>query len=363
MKYRSPLRSPRTLIVTCLGALVLAAAFPPAHGEEAAPGLAMMRRQRGGRLRRLLRPSGGGTKETVPLTEIKSPRGPDAPALGPGDYSRTLDVDGRTREYHLHVPRGYDGSRPVPLVLNFHGGAGNAQQQRRDTQMDAVADTHGFIVAYGVGTSAFGKFLTWNIYLSDTYATKKNVDDIGYVKAMLDDIEALFKIDTRRVYATGYSMGGILSYRLACEMSDRIAAIAPVAATMQNPPETRTPKRPVPVMHFHGMQDDHCLYEGGVGENARDKMDRPAATDGIQWWIGNNKVGPEPARTGAVGQAKYIQYGADGAAGEVVVWEVGDGGHTWPGGQSTLPPDRVGPVSTSINASEAMWDFFSRHAL
>jgi polyhydroxybutyrate depolymerase len=361
--YRARLFATRLLTASCLAMLLAPAGVLPADGAEDATGLAMMRRQRGGRLRRLLSPSGGGDKETVALTEIKTPRDPQAPALGPGDYSRTLEVDGRTRAYHLHVPRRYDGTQPVPLVLNFHGGAGNAQQQRRDTQMDAVADTHGFIVAYGVGTSAFGKFLTWNIYLSETYATKRNVDDIGYVKAMLDDIEALFKIDTRRVYATGYSMGGILCYRLACELSDRIAAIAPVAATMQNPPETRKPTRPVPVMHFHGMLDDHCLYEGGVGENARDKMDRPAARDGILWWVAHNGVGPEPAKTGAVGQARYIRYGAEGAAGTVVIWEVGDGGHTWPGGQSTLPPDRVGPVSTSIDASAVMWDFFSRHAL
>jgi polyhydroxybutyrate depolymerase len=331
-----------------------------AFGQEQA-----MAQREGRRLfrRRASRTAESGKPGDVQLTEIRTPRGKANPALGPGDYSRTITVGDRERVYHLHVPPSYDRTKPLPLVMNFHGGGGNPMQQRRDTQMDAVADKNNFIVAYGQGTSAFGKFLTWNVYLSDTYATKKNVDDIGYVKAMLDDLEDLFKIDAKRVYATGYSMGGIISYALACEMSDRIAAIAPVAATMQNPPETRKAKRPVPVMHFHGMKDDHCLFEGGVGENAKDKMDRPAASEGIDWWVKHNGAGDKPTKTGKVGEAEFIQYGEDNAPGTVVLWKVWNGGHTWPGGTSTLPEDRVGPVSQDIKASELMWEFFSRHSL
>ena len=351
------------MLPAVLFCFILADARLPA-ADDFGQAQAMMRRP-GQRLleRRRQRSEKSEAKETVPLTEIKGAYDSPDYTLGPGNYTRTITVGGRERYYQLHVPASYNKSKPLPLVMNFHGGAGNPMQQRRDTDMDKVADQHGFIVAYGAGTSAFGKFLTWNIYLSDTYATKKNVDDIGYVKAMLDDLGHIFKIDEKRVYATGYSMGGILCYRLACELSDRVAAIAPVAATMQNPMETRNPKRPVPIMHFHGMKDDHCLFEGGVGENARDKMDRPAALDGIQWWIEKDGVGGQPVKTGKIGEAEYIQYGADDNPGTVVLWKVWNGGHTWPGGNSTLSEDRVGPVSHDINASERMWEFFSKHSL
>ncbi|MBN1556703.1 MAG: hypothetical protein JW951_00995, partial [Lentisphaerae bacterium] len=354
---------PLLLLVAVLVCLTAAdAALPAAPTLDDAQ--AMRRRPRGRLLERLRRqPSDTAGKETVPLTEIKGAA--DAPpfTLGPGNYERALTVGGRDRYYQLHVPPQYDAAAPLPVVLNFHGGAGNPMQQRRDTQMDAVADKNGFIVVYGAGTSAFGKFLTWNIYLSETYATKKNVDDIGYVKAVLDDLGGLFKIDEKRVYATGYSMGGILCYRLACELSDRIAAIAPVAATLQNPENTCRSDRPVPIMHFHGMRDDHCLFEGGVGENARDKMDRPSVREGIERFIRINGVPDTPTATGKIGAAEYIRYGAEGGPGTIVLWKIGDGGHTWPGGKSTLPEDRVGPVSRSINASEQMWTFFARHSL
>jgi polyhydroxybutyrate depolymerase len=285
------------------------------------------------------------------------------PANTEGVTRIALEHDGLARVYDLYVPGGLEPDRPAPLLVNLHGGGGNPAQQRRDSGMDAVADAYGFRVAYGAGTSPRGPFLTWNVHQSETYATRHDIDDVGYVQRMVDAIRARVAVDPNRIYATGFSMGGILCYTLACEMSDTLAAIAPVAAVMQTPPERRRPVRPVPIMHFHGLRDRNCAFDGGVGPNARDKVPRPGVRESIAWWVRHNGLPETPVRRDRIGAAERTQYGEDTSPGTIVLWTLHDGGHTWPGGRSTVPEERVGPVNRDISASERMWAFFEGHPL
>ncbi|MBN1556702.1 MAG: hypothetical protein JW951_00990 [Lentisphaerae bacterium] len=274
-----------------------------------------------------------------------------------------LRVQGEARYYLLYRPPGLDPARPAPLILNLHGGGGNPEQQRRDTGMDAVADAHGCAVVYGAGTSPLGPFLTWNVHVSQTYATRRNIDDVGYVQRVMEDVRGRVNVDPRRCYAAGFSMGGILCYTLACELSGVFAAVAPVSAVMQTPPDRRRPGRPVPIIHFHGLRDRNCVFDGGIGPNARDPVPRPGVRESIAWWVQHNGLDPEPSARGRRGAAEFEQYGADDHPGTVVLWMLHDGGHTWPGGETTIPEARVGPVNRDIAASRLMWDFFRRHPL
>ena len=156
-----------------------------------------------------------------------------AAPLAPGDHTRTLEHDGRTRSYLVHVPPKYDPKRPTPVVLAFHGGGQQRLEQMvRFCGLNEKADKEGFIAVYPNGTGRLEQMLTWNGGNCCGYAMWNNVDDVGFTRALLDDLAKVANVDAKRVFATGISNGGIMCYRLASELSDRIAAIAPVSGTM-----------------------------------------------------------------------------------------------------------------------------------
>ena len=173
----------------------------------------------------------------------RSGAGPARAALAPGDHRVTLQHGGRQRSYIVHVPPAAREGRPLPVVLNFHGGGGNAEAQQKYSRMDALADAEGFLVVYPDGTGRMAdKLLTWNAGTCCAYSVTNNVDDVGFTLALLADLEARQPVDRRRVYATGLSNGAMMAWRLAVEASDRIAAIAPVAGRRCS----RWAGRPVP---------------------------------------------------------------------------------------------------------------------
>jgi polyhydroxybutyrate depolymerase len=176
-----------------------------------------------------------------------------------------VTIDGRTRTYRLHVPPALpDG--PVPLLVALHGGTGSGRQFERSSGFDAVADDRGFIVVYpdGVGSGPDETDLrTWNAGLCCGAAARKEVDDVGFVRQLIDTMEIQFDIDPSRVFAAGHSNGGFMSYRLACELSDRIVAVGLQAGGLGV--ETCSPVRPVSLLHIHGAADTNVPIEGGVG--------------------------------------------------------------------------------------------------
>lgn len=283
-----------------------------------------------------------------------------------GNFRRDLSFGGDQRYYEMHVPASYKPGSKVPLVLVFHGGGGNPSAVRNTTGFDAVSDREGFVAVYpaGTGKNEDASRLSWNILLSDTPATQNKKDDLGFVRAVLKDVTARLSIDERRIFATGISQGGMMCYRLACDsdLSGRIAAIAPVAGVMTVPPGDCRPSRAMPILHFHGKNDAVVPYQGGQGGRI-DPVTRPSVADTMKFWLAKNKLGDTPRDRGNRGKALFQDFGKEGAPGEVTLWSLEDGGHTWPGGESGLPEFIIGKVNRDISATEIIWKFFSRHSL
>lgn len=276
----------------------------------------------------------------------------------PGTTEGSIFVPG-TRTFRVHVPPGYVAGQPAPLVLMFHGGGGSGRQlQLRSARMDAVADREGFITVYPDGT---GVLATWNGGLCCGRAVQDGVDDVAFVSALLDHLEGALCIDRRRVFASGMSNGAIMSHRLACELSERIAAIAPVAGTIGV--STCAPARPVPVMQVHGTDDGHVPWDGGVGCGPAGVafVPVPVTMDG---WRVRNGCGPGSSERFTEGNGRCSAF--EGCAAPVVLCALEGGGHSWPGGEPTVsvvdcPGD--GAQSQSFPASEAAWRFFAENPM
>jgi polyhydroxybutyrate depolymerase len=274
-----------------------------------------------------------------------------------GNHTISLQVGGRTRTAIVHVPPGYVAGTPVPLVLLFHGGGGNGAQAERAYGMDPISDRENFIVVYPNGTSGSSlPLLTWNAANCCAYAYENGVDDVGFVRALLDELERQYTIDPRRVYATGMSNGAMMTYRLGCELADRFAAIAPVSGSQNDP--SCMPSAPLSVIAFHGKQDQHVPYYGGYGsESVYPHYDTPVSS-AIALWVARDACSPTPATvTSASGNIVTDTYSGGIGGSEVVLTTIDDGGHAWPGaaGSTGDAPNR------EIDASELIWAFFERH--
>ncbi len=281
-----------------------------------------------------------------------------------GDLQREIVVDGMKRYFTVHLPASYNRERPAPVVLNFHGGGGNSKTQRHISGMNATADRNGFIVVYPQGTNKKGKLVegyTWNGGGCCGWAQENGIDDVKFTAALLDALQDEFSIDTKRVYATGISNGAIMSYRLACELADRIAAIAPVAGPMEM--QTCTPSRPISVIHFHGERDEFAPYTGGSGKRSLKGQKFNSVENTLKRWLqilGLEKTNPEVVHVTENVSSKAYRSGRA----EFVLYTIREGGHTWPGGNFGFLGERfLGKMNMEISANEIMWDFFQRHHL
>jgi polyhydroxybutyrate depolymerase len=293
-------------------------------------------------------------------------------ALDAGNHDVHIKFGAIQRHYILHVPPDA-GARPA-LVLNFHGGGAHAAQQQTYARMDALADRERFLVVYPDGTGpVIGRFLTWNAGACCGIAASGLADDVGFVRALLDDLERRQPYERTRVYATGLSNGAMMSYRLAAELSDRIAAIAPVAGSMVL--LRFAPVRPVPVMHIHSVDDGRALYKGGLAapfllQLGDTRVLHPPVEERLAEWARFNGCGatPEPVvqRQWAPAAGKphsATLYAYPKCRAETLLWKLTGAGHVWPGGELDYLPLLLGPGTQVIDANEEMWRFFSRHRL
>lgn len=252
------------------------------------------------------------------------------------DFS--LTHDGMTRTYRLHIPEGYNPDSLYPLVINMHGLGSNAFEQEFYSEFNQVSDSAGIVVVYPNGINE-----TWNV------SSETGINDVGFISVLIDTIDLSYSIDLNRVYATGMSMGGFMSYRLACELSDRIAAIASVTGLQAYYP--CNPARPVPVAQFHGTADPVVPYAG--------------VPSTISNWVNYNTC-PDSAvitdlpdiDTTDNSTVTVSYYGPCSESTEVILYTIINGGHTWPGASLI-----IGTTNQDIDASVEIWDFFSRFTL
>lgn len=275
-----------------------------------------------------------------------------------GDFSKTVVVGGVTRSWLLHVPATYAAMRPAPVVLLLHGGGGRAAGIERSTGgFSALADRHGFIAVYP--ESRRGHWDDGRETVTDP------TDDVAFIGALLDALADEYKVDAKRVYAAGISNGGMMSMRLACELSGRFAAIATVGANMPAAlAASCRPARAVPVVMFSGTADPLMPYAGGrvfgpVGGTVL------SAPETAAFWARSNG-GAEGSQARSLVDADP----GDGTTtellefpGDVVLYRISEGGHTWPGGRQYAPARFVGKLSRDFSANDAIQAFFARHAL
>jgi polyhydroxybutyrate depolymerase len=271
------------------------------------------------------------------------PTATPAPTLQPIDDQRALGVDGLERSYLIHVPAGLTRADAVPLLFVFHGFQEDSTYARRYTGFNDLADANGFIVAYAEGSGA-SSGLSWNGGTCCGYALANDVDEPAFVNAILADVETLAAIDRDRVYAAGFSNGALLSYRLACEMSDTFAAVAPVGGVLIYEP--CQPAEPVSVIHVHGMTDRAVPPEGG-GLNPGTGEPFPPVQDSIDAWVKLNAC-LETAQVEQDGIMTHSTYGGCASGASVELYTLESTGHNW-------PSRYVVPISGII------WEFFAAH--
>jgi polyhydroxybutyrate depolymerase len=285
----------------------------------------------------------------------------------PGDVTRTLTSGGLEREFILHLPpdAATEPDRPRPLVLDLHGYIEGMVVHAAVSQMAALADREDVVVVTPNGT---GDPVFWNATQAPGV-----VDDIAFIGDLLDHVEAETCLDLARVYAMGLSNGGFMSSRLACTMSDRIAAVAPVAGVMVW--DDCTPARPVPVLAIHGDADPIVSFDGSVGEGSAtlpmndttaaviSRLDLRPVPAAAAAWADRNGCDGEVHEERVASDVVRSTYGCDADA-EVQLLTIEGGGHSWPG--STFlqgASDIVGRTSMSISASEEIWKFFADHPM
>jgi polyhydroxybutyrate depolymerase len=298
-------------------------------------------------------------------------------ARGQADEERTLNHGGRERTYVVHVPRERPEDAPVPLVIWFHGGTEAREYPTHSGKFGELADRERFlfVMPHAVGGH-------WSDGReTDFESFKEKVDDAGFVAAMIADIEQQHRIDPRRIFAFGISNGAMCSHYIAAELSEKIAAIAPVAGGMPDPFHQRfKPKVPVSVLIIQGTKDPLLAYEGGHAGDPR-KLNRGrvlGADETVQMWVEHNRCGTEPANEdlpdrdpndGCTVTRFTWSQGRNGT--EVVLYKIKGGGHRWPGihppvvpAASQAQPEflaRLGAQCDDFDANEVIWEFFRRH--
>ena len=288
-------------------------------------------------------------------------------APAPNTTLQKVSVGNLTRTYYFHVPPALSRSRLLPLVLAFHGGGGTPAIIERESKFSDLADREGFLVAYPEGIHK-----TWNDGrgVKAIAAQKDNVDDIGFITALINDVARLHKVDRKRIFATGISNGGIFSHYLAANLSPQIAAIAPVAGGLSESLRDKfNPEKPVSVLIFHGTQDPMVPYNGGGITVLGAKRGRIIGTeDAARKWAIHNGCARDPVVTdlenkdpndGCTVKKFLYQKGTDGT--EVMLYRIEGGGHTWPDGLQYLPEMVIGKVCRDINGAAIMWEFFKNH--
>ena len=261
-----------------------------------------------------------------------------------GLFTQTLSHDGVTREYVIYVPDSYDGTSAVPLMLNFHGYGGIADQYLKYADMRPLADMENFILVYPQGTLLDGD-PHWNSGL-ESDSNKSDADDFGFVEALIDEIAANYNIDLARVYSCGYSNGAFFTYALACYHSDKIAAIGSVAGTMmEETHDNCSPSHPTAMINIHGTADKSVPYSGTEGLSSIDEV--------LAYWVGFNNTSTTPIVNSMDDSGTTIEHYSytDGDNNiSVEHYRVIDGGHVW----FDISYD-------GANTSRLIWDFVSRY--
>ncbi|MEW6113890.1 MAG: PHB depolymerase family esterase [Thermodesulfobacteriota bacterium] len=274
-----------------------------------------------------------------------------------------LKVDGLSRTFHVFVPDKLDRARRIPLVIALHGGATNGEIMERFSGLSETAAKHSFIVAYPNGTGRMKAVRTWNSGRCCGYAQRRNINDVAFIEHLIKFMIEQHHVDPSRVFVTGMSNGAMMAYRVAAEIPERVAAVAAIAGTLDVEPSSL--RAPVPVVHFHGTDDQFCPYEGGRGSRSLVRIGHNSVKHTIDAWVKANHADPAPMveempdRFDDGTRVVKYAYKTKQDPNNIVLYKIIGGGHSWPGRK--LRERLLGTATLEISANEVMWQFFEAH--
>lgn len=291
-------------------------------------------------------------------------------ALKPGESLHTLSVNGQKRDFLLYTPPNASKTTSLPLVFAFHGAFGTSGIMEDTTLYESLAAKENFIVAfpqaYTEGT--LKGYLEHGYWNSGGLSTLDAGKDIAFVKAMINFIPSIRGVDTTRLYATGMSSGGFFTNRVACEMSDILAAIAPSSGTLAVLyAPTCKPKNPMPIAHFHGTKDPIVPFKGGPAHFPPAPGVLISAPNLTAFWAKTNgcNLSPTVTRLPDIDPSDgttvdLIEYNACKSGAPVRLYQINNGGHAWPGAPVTESQPKVNLTTQDISATQAGWDFMKQ---
>jgi polyhydroxybutyrate depolymerase len=302
----------------------------------------------------------------VPAVPSKGCTG--ATPVAAGEVTMPFTAAGVDGSVIQHVPPAHDGTTPLPLVLDLHGYSEPASIEVLLSALGPYGDAHGFVT-----------LTPETAHTVPMWSTALDSPDMKWLTALLDDTEARLCIDTARVFTTGLSNGAMMTSSVACALSDRVAAVAPVAGVELQ--EGCTPTRPVPLITFHGTADPYVAYDGGLGPKALELAapdgsgktlgdlgvgtgGGPTVPDIVAGWAARNGCASTPPSSEALATdvAQLTHSCPADASAELVT--ITDGGHTWPGSAFAKNIESfVGHTTESIDATAMIWAFFEAHPL
>lgn len=287
-----------------------------------------------------------------------------------GEFNaKNLIHEGIERTYQVYLPNNFNKASLTPMVIALHGGGGTGSRFERDVSegsLTAAAEARGMILVTPEGIDK-----RWNDGRTEHFNGDGMYDDLGFISTLIDRMTEDYGVDPSRVYATGISNGGFMSFRLALDLSDKITAVAPVTAQVSKAVESKIPDSPIALMLINGTEDPLVPYDGGCVQVITNECrgDILSTDESITKFIGHNQclttgeteapIDQVPNDETSVEITNYKNCEDDI---EVVLVKVVGGGHTWPGGAQYLPKAIVGVVSREINASEMILDFFLAHS-
>lgn len=283
--------------------------------------------------------------------------------LRPGTHKVLVNqrVSGVRRSYYVHVPAGDDGTTPLPVVVALHGAFSTARKFESESGFSVLADRERFVVVYPQGIGLGDLFRHWNAGYCCGKARKRNLDDVSFALAAVDDVAKRNPVDRTRLYVAGFSNGGMLAYRIAAEHPEVVAAVAVASATIggvpaENEPEWSVvrPKQPVAVLAIHGRDDTNIPYEGGRGTQSHGKSSAISVARSIRFWLDADDCDPEP-RVESIGDGRVERQAWSGCrnGAQVELYTVNGWGHEW------AKEDSLG----GFDAGATIWRFFERHQI
>jgi len=270
-----------------------------------------------------------------------------------GLQKESIHIQNMDRIFYVHVPPGKT-DQPFPVLLAFHGRLGTGDGMARLSQLNAVADRHHFLVAYPNGYEK-----SWADGRGKTAADTDHIDDLGFVKKLLEKLNEEYRIDPKKVYASGISNGGFFAQRLACEMSDSFAGVEAVASTLSEATSLSCkPKNPISVMIIMGTNDPLVPFNGGeMSSGNHPKV--LSAQDSFKRWAEIDSCEGQPELTKISDAVQLYSYASCKDNSHISLYTIQGGGHTWPGGVQYLPEIMVGKTNRDIDAGELFADFAS----